>query len=127
MLSINMDDVLNVISSIRPYLIAIGIIIALAVACMVAVMKMKKPVKRLVRGTALVAMILGICVSVNMICTGPMRTMLDLVSGSGTITKETSDEATVLAQQIAEEGIVLLENKDNTLPVASGSKLNVFG
>ena len=127
MLSINMDDVLNVISSIRPYLIAIGIIIALAVACMVAVMKMKKPVKRLVRGTALVAMILGICVSVNMICTGPMRTMLDLVSGSGTISKETSDEATLLAQQIAEEGIVLLENKDNTLPVASGSKLNVFG
>ena len=127
MLSINMDDVLNVISSIRPYLIAIGIIVALAVACMVAVMKMKKPVKRLVRGTALVAMIVGICVSVNMICTGPMRTMLDLVSGSGTITKETSDEATVLAKQIAEEGIVLLENKDNTLPVASGSKLNVFG
>ncbi|RKM55875.1 beta-glucosidase [Butyrivibrio sp. X503] len=127
MLSINMDDVLNVISSIRPYLIAIGIIIALAVICMVAVMKMKKPVKRLIRGTALVAMIVGICVSVNMICTGPMRTMLDLVSGSGTITKETSDEATVLAKQIAEEGIVLLENKDNTLPVASGSKLNVFG
>lgn len=127
MLSINMDDVLNVISSIRPYLIAIGIIVALAVACMVAVMKMKKPVKRLVRGTSLIAMIIGIVVCVNMICTGPMSTMLDLVSGSGTITKETSDETTVLAKQIAEEGIVLLENNDNLLPVETGSKLNVFG
>lgn len=127
MLSINMDDVLNVISSIRPYLIAIGIIVALAVICMIAVMKMEKPVKKLFRGSALVAMIAGIAVVANMICTGPMSTMLDLVSGSGTISKETSDEATVLAKNIAEEGIVLLENNDNVLPVAQGSKLNVFG
>ena len=53
--------------------------------------------------------------------------MLDLVSGSGTIAKETSDQATVLAQDIAREGIVLLENNENTLPLATGSKLNVFG
>ena len=127
MLSINMDDVLNVLTSIRSYLIAIGVIIAIAVVLMIAVMKLNKPVKKLVRGTALVAMLTGIVVCVNMICSGPMSTMLDLVSGSGTISKTTSDETTVLAQDIAREGIVLLENNDNTLPVASGSKLNVFG
>ena len=127
MLSINMDDVLNVLTSIRSYLIAIGVIIAIAVVLMIAVMKLNKPVKKLIRGTALVAMLTGIVVCVNMICSGPMSTMLDLVSGSGTISKTTSDETTVLAQNIAREGIVLLENNDNTLPVASGSKLNVFG
>ncbi len=127
MLSINMDDVLNVLTSIRPYLIAIGVIIAIAVIVMIAVMKLNKPLKKLVRGTALVAMLTGIVVCVNMIFSGPMSTMLDLVSGSGTISKETSDETTVLAQDIAREGIVLLENNDSTLPVASGTKLNVFG
>ena len=126
MLSINMADVMNVITSIKSYLIAIGIIIAVAIVIMIAVMKLKKSTKKLVRGTALVAMLTGIVVCANMICTGPMSTMLDLVSGSGTISNETSDEATVLAQDIAREGIVLLEN-DGTLPVASGSKLNVFG
>jgi beta-glucosidase len=127
MLSINISDVMNVITSIKPYLIAIGIIIAVAVIIMIAVMKMKKPMKKLIRGTALVAMLTGIVICVNMICAGPMSTMLDLVSGSGTIAKETSDASTKLAQQIAEEGIVLIENEGNTLPIASGSKLNVFG
>ncbi len=127
MLSINMADVMNVITSIKSYLIAIGIIIAVAIVIMIAVMKLKKSTKKLVRGTALVAMLTGIVVCVNMILTGPMSTMLDLVSGKGTISKKTSDEATDLAQDIAREGIVLLENDGNTLPVASGSKLNVFG
>ena len=127
MLSINMSDVMNVLTSIKGYLIAIGIIIAVAVLIMIAVMKLNKPLKKLVRGTALVAMLTGIVICVNMICTGPMSTMLDLVSGSGTITTETSDEVTDLAQNIAREGIVLLENDANTLPVAAGTKLNVFG
>ena len=118
MLSINMSDVMNVLTSIKGYLIAIGIIIAVAVLIMIAVMKLNKPLKKLVRGTALVAMLTGIVICVNMICTGPMSTMLDLVSGSGTITTETSDEVTDLAQNIAREGIVLLENDANTLPVA---------
>ncbi len=127
MLSINMDDVMNVITSIKSYLIAIGVIIAVAIVIMIAVMKLGKPAKKLVRGTALVAMLTGIVVCVNMILTGPMSTMMDLISGSGTIAKETSDASTVLAQDIAREGIVLLENDGDTLPIASGSKLNVFG
>ena len=127
MLSINISDVMNVITSIKSYLIAIGIIVAVAIVIMIAVMKLKKSTKKLVRGTALVAMLTGIVVCVNMILTGPMSTMLDLVSGSGTIAKETSDKATELAQAIAEEGIVLVENDANTLPLPAGAKLNVFG
>ena len=127
MLSINISDVMNVITSIKSYLIAIGIIVAVAIVIMIAVMKLKKSTKKLVRGTALVAMLTGIVVCVNMILTGPMSTMLDLVSGSGTISKETSDKATELAQAIAEEGIVLVENDANTLPLPAGAKLNVFG
>ncbi|MBQ8052620.1 MAG: glycoside hydrolase family 3 C-terminal domain-containing protein [Lachnospiraceae bacterium] len=126
MLSINMSDVINVINSIRSYLIAIAIIIIAAIIVMFAVMKMKRPEKRFIRGTALIAAIAGICICVNMICTGPMSTMLDLVSGSGTISDETSAEASALAVEIAEEGTMLLENK-GILPLAAGTKLNVFG
>ena len=126
MLSINMSDVINVINSIRSYLIAIGIIIIAAIIVMFAVMKMKRPEKRFIRGTALIAAIAGVCICVNMICTGPMSTMLDLVSGSGTISDETSTEASALAIEIAEEGTMLLENK-GILPLAEGTKLNVFG
>ena len=126
MLSINMSDVMNVINTIKTYLIAIGVIILAAIIIQIAVSKMAKQGKRLIRGTAFIAALAGICVCVNMICTGPMSTMLDLVSGSGTITEETSSEASALAIEIAEEGTMLLENK-GILPLAEGTKLNVFG
>ena len=88
--------------------------------------KMKKPGRRLIRGSAFIAAVAGICICVNLICIGPMSTMLDLISGSGTITEETSKEASALAVEIAEEGTMLLQN-DGVLPLAAGTKLNVFG
>ena len=126
MLSINMSDVMNVINSIKTYLIAIGIIIVAAIIIQIAVGKMAKPAKRLARGSAFIAALAGICICVNLICTGPMSTMLDLISGSGTIDEETSTAASDLAVSIAEEGTMLLEN-NGVLPLAAGSKLNVFG
>ena len=126
MLSINMSDVMNVINSIKTYLMAIGGIIAGAILIQILVFKLAKPAKRLIRGTAFIAAVAGICVCVNMICTGPMSTMLDLVSGSGTITDATSKEASELAVEIAQEGTMLLEN-EGILPLAAGTKLNVFG
>ena len=126
MLSINMSDVMNVINSIRTYLIAIGAIIIVAILIQLLVSKMKKPGRRLIRGSAFIAAVAGICICVNLICIGPMSTMLDLISGSGTITDETSKEASALAVEIAEEGTMLLQN-DGVLPLAAGTKLNVFG
>ena len=117
-----MDDVMNVVNSIKTHLIAIAAILIIGIILLIVLRKNRKG-----RAATLICMLAGICIAVNMICTGPMSTMLDLVSGSGTITDETSASAQELAVQIGEEGIVLLENNDNLLPMASGAKLNVFG
>ena len=129
MLAINFDDVWNIIVTLQPYLIALGIIIVCFIILRILVGKLmkKQPAKRRTKACLLVALLAGICIVINMICTGPMSTMLDLVSGSGTISKATSDKATEVAVQIGEEGIALLENDDNILPMAKGDKLNVFG
>ena len=127
MLSINMDDVMNVITSIKSHLIAAAVILVAALLLIIFAGMISKKNKGKIRGTALIALLAGLTVVVNMICTGPMSTMLDLVSGSGTITEATSAEAKQLAVEIGEEGIVLLENEDAILPLASGNKLNVFG
>lgn len=126
MLAINMDDVINVLNSCKPYLIALGVVLALAIVVTVACMKLKKPVKKLVRKEAWIAFLLAVVVIVNLICFIPMSSMISLAMGNGTITDETSDESTALVQEIAEEGIVLLKN-DGTLPLATDSNLNVFG
>lgn len=127
MLSINLDDVMQVLTNIRSYLIAFGVVLALAIIVMVAVRKLPKAKKKMIRAQSGLAILLALTIVVNLICTGPMSTMLDLVSGSGTISEETSAKATELVNKITAEGVVLAKDEDNVLPVASGSKLNVFG
>ena len=127
MLSVNMDDVMQVVSNIQNYLIAFGVVVVVALVAMFAAKKLPKAKKKMVRAQSGVAILLALVIVVNLICIGPMSTMLDLVSGEGSISEETSAEATELVNEITQEGIVLAQNDDNILPVASGSKLNVFG
>ena len=127
MLSINLDDVMQVLTNVRGYLIAFGVVLALAVVVMIAVRKLPKAKKKMIRAQSGLAILLALTIVVNLICTGPMSTMLDLVSGSGTISEETSAKATQLVNEITADGVVLAKDEDGILPVASGSKLNVFG
>ena len=127
MLSINLDDVMQVLTNIRGYLIAFGVVALLAIVVMIAVRKLPKAKKMMIRAQSGLAILLALTIVVNLICTGPMSTMLDLVSGSGTITEETSAKATELVNEITADGVVLAKDEDGILPVASGSKLNVFG
>ena len=127
MLAINIDDVINVLNTCKPYLIALGVILAAVIIITVAVMKLQKPKKKFARAQSWIAFLAALVVIVNMICWGPMSSMISLATGAGTIAEETSAAATELCEDIADEGIVLLENKNNTLPLAEGTKLNVFG
>ena len=127
MLSINLDDVMQVLTNVRGHLIAFGVVALLAIVVMIAVRKLPKAKKKMIRAQAGLAILLALTIVVNLICTGPMSTMLDLVSGSGTITEETSAKATELVNEITADGVVLAKDEDGILPVASGSKLNVFG
>ena len=78
MIELNMSDVISVLNSCRSYLIALAVVIVLAVIVMIACGKQKKPVRGLIRGNALIAMILAVLVVANLICTGPMSTLLSL-------------------------------------------------
>ena len=122
-----MQDVVNVLNTCRPYLIGLAVVLVIAVIVLIAAVKLDKPLRKLVRSEAWIAMILAVVVVVNLICWGPMSSMISLATGNGTITEETSAEATDLVEEIAEEGIVLLKNEDNILPLADNNKLNVFG
>ena len=127
MLSINMDDVVKVLDQIKMHLIAFAVIAVLAIVVMVACKNMDKAKKFLVRWEAGVAILLALVIVANLICTGPMSSMLDLVSETSYLTDATTAEATELVATMAEEGIVLLENDEAILPLSGEAKLNVFG
>lgn len=127
MLAINIEDVINVLNSCKLYLIALGVILALVVVITIAVTKLPKPKKKFIRSQSWIAFLLAVVVIVNMICWGPMSSMISLATEKNDIQKETSDAATALCEQIADEGIVLLKNENGRLPLEEGTKLNVFG
>ena len=129
-MGVDLDDVADVVNNCIPQLIFFGVVVAAAIIVLIAMAvnkKLAKPTKFMVRAQSGLAVLLAFGIMLNLVAFGPMSTMLDLVTGNGTITEESSDEANALCTEIAEEGIVLLQNDDNELPLASGSNLNVFG
>lgn len=126
MLAIEMEDVLGVLKTCSPYLIALGAILLVCVIAMIACRKMSRRKKFLIRGEALVAMGTAIVVVVNTICFGPMSTLIGLATGSGTVSEETAAEAMKIAERAADEGFVLLEN-EGLLPLIEKQGLNLFG
>ena len=97
MIEINWSDVWQTLDSLRNYFIVLGVIAAVCVIAMIAVMKLPKPTKFLIRCEAGIAIVLAVAVVANIICTGPMYTLLSLVSGNGSLSQETSDASLALA------------------------------
>ena len=126
MLQINWQDVANVVTLCIPYLIALGVIFVVGIVTMIACGKMKAPTKFMIRSQSLMVMLLALVVIVNMICCGPMNSLLTLSTGEGKITEESLHESEALVEEIADEGIVLLKNEGQCLPM-HGTTLNVFG
>lgn len=126
MLAINWSDVVSLLNQNLPYFIAIGVILVVGILIVILCRKLPKHTKYLVRSQTAVAMVLSIAIVLNLFCTGPMYTLLSLVSGVGSLSDETADEVLTMGQSIAEEGIVLLDNEDEILPYTD-TNINVFG
>lgn len=127
MLAINIDDVISALKLCAPYLIFFGVVLVLALAAMIFCGKLPKAKKFMVRAQAGVALLLALVLTLNLICFGPMSTMISLATGKGSISDESIAEASALGTAIAEEGIILLKNEGGTLPLSSGDKINLFG
>ena len=126
MISVEMEDVLAVLQLCKPYIIGIIAALVIGIVIMIACRRMSRGKKFLIRGEAAIAMVLAVVVCVNMICFGPMSTLIGLATGNGTLSDETNEEAAEVAEEIMEDGIVLLKN-ESLLPLNETKKLNIFG
>ena len=126
MISVEMEDVLAVLQLCKPYIIGISAALVIGIVIMIACRRMSRDKRFLIRGEAAIAMVLAVAVCVNMICFGPMATLIGLATGNGTLSDETNEEAAEVAEEIMEDGIVLLKN-ESLLPLNETKKLNIFG
>ena len=126
MISVEMEDVLAVLQLCKPYIIGIIAALVIGIVIMIACRRMSREKRFLIRGEAAIAMVLAVVVCVNMICFGPMSTLIGLATGNGTLSDETNEKAAEVAEEIMEDGIVLLKN-ESLLPLNETKKLNIFG
>ena len=131
MLEINMDDVIAVIQSIRPQLIAIAVALVLGVIVTVAINKKtvaNQGVRKLVHSSSWVVVAIAAIVSVTMMLTGPLNSMITMATAEKhELTQKTIDKTNKLAVDIEREGITLLQNNSNMLPISDAGNINVFG
>ncbi len=130
MLQVNMEDVMSVLRSIRPHLIGFAIVLVLAIGGIIFSRLNKKMTlskRYMVKMQSILAIFLALVVVVNLITVGPMSTLIDLATGEGNISQESIEQANDFGVRVAEEGIVLLKNDQQALPLDSNSKVNVFG
>ena len=118
MLGINMNDVITTLGLIQGHLIALGVVLVLAIIVTIAAIKIKKPLKGLVRGSSWVAFVVALVIVLNLILTGPLYGVVSMAfRSSGDISEDSITTANRLCEEISEEGFVLLKN-DGLLPLS---------
>lgn len=131
MLEINMGDVIAVIQSITPQLIAVAVALMLGIIVTIAINKKtvtNQGMRKLVRSTSWVVVATAAIVSISMALTGPLNNMLTMATATKhELTQETIDKTNKLAVDIEREGITLLQNNDGMLPMNDAGNINVFG
>lgn len=122
------SDVVAVLNNCVPYLVVLAIVLAASIAVCVFARRHETRKKKLIRGETLIAAILALAVTVNLLCLGPLNTLLDvMMNPAGEISEESRTEAETLIEDISGEGAVLVKN-DGLLPLSAETKaLNVFG
>ncbi len=124
---LNNADILSVLEAVKGYLIALGFVIFIAVFAIIFAGRAKPHLRKLIRSQSLIGLLLAVMVIADLILTGTLSAMMSHVVSTGSLTDKSSNEALLVSRQIADEGIVLLQNNDSLLPLAEGTGLNVFG
>lgn len=126
--AVSMEDVYTTIQQCMAPIILVFIVVIAAIVVSVIIRRKEKPFVKLVRWNSVLAVVLVVAVAANWICLDIQYSLINKVlTGSDGLSEETEATSLALTEEITEEGIVLLKNENNSLPIESGTKLNVFG
>lgn len=126
---VQMVDVISAIAGCKVQLIIGGIILFAGIALFI----IGKIIKEKTKGQLLtvqggIAVIVALTVTISWICMGPQYSIVNnVLAGNDEITKEHKQDSLNTALEVAEEGITLLKNEDDVLPMSDKGKINVFG
>ena len=127
-IQLDWNDVLSNVKAIQGKLILIGILLAALIVLVVLAKKFfkNKAARSLFRKEALLCFLLALAMVVNSILLVEERELLNSAfTEFDTLSAESIANSRAIIEEVAEEGIVLLANRN--LPLTEAKKLNVFG
>lgn len=124
----SMADVMDTIQNCIPQIVMIVVFLVLMLVVIGISGNMSGVHKLLLRGEGMIVSVIGIVVAANLLVYGPLNTLISVnFSDSYALSDRTYQEGRELNEKIVGEGIVLLKNTDNFLPMEDVQNLNVFG
>ncbi len=123
-------DVSNYMHAVEGYIYAILIALVVMIALLIGAHWLaKKGDRHVIRWGAVLAFLTAVVIIVNMICYGPMHSIVSgfLNASKAEISEEVAADSASAIEKIGEEGMVLVKN-DGLLPLKEDvTALNVFG
>ena len=121
------EDVFSVVSQIRGWLTGVAVVLIAMIAALVLAGRAGKERAGFVRAQAVIAAVLAVCLLVNGILLGPMRSLMSTaMAETGTLSAQTVQNSKDICEAVASEGIVMTKNT-GLLPLNGVTNLNVFG
>lgn len=126
--TVQMVDLIAAVKNCTVQLVVGGVILLAGLIAVIASRFLKERHKKLVTVQGCVSIVLAFAIAITWICAGPQYSnVTNVLSGTSAIATDHKQASVNTAEKIAEEGITLLKNEGNALPLQSGKKLNVFG
>ncbi len=128
-LGVSPVDVETYVNSMSGYIYVILITLVLMAAVMIAAhWAVKKGTRHIVRWGAGISWVLIVTVIANIICYGPLYNNISIILNStARVTEESAAKSKEVIEDVGDEGMVLVKNENNLLPLAENSNINVFG
>lgn len=128
-MGVSPTDVQTYVEMLGGYIYAIvGLFIAAIAVMAAAHWLVKKGTRHVVRWGAGISWVLIVTVLANVICFGPMyNNLAPILNTRATVTEESAQHSREIIEEVGAEGMALVKNENDALPLAADSKLNVFG
>lgn len=121
------EDVISVIQLVRNHIMVIVAALLCMIAVMIFVRKWEKTKRRFVRLQSVIAFVVVVAVTANIMLSGALYNTINVVlADTGELSQESADNSRAIIEEITNEGIVMTKNDDSFLPLVP-EKLNVFG
>lgn len=125
---VTVADIMATVNKVIKYFIPLAVVLVVIIILFIVFRKQNRKFKFWMKWESLIVVLVALVITLNVVFLVPMSSLFNLnYAKMGTISNKTLKQGDAVAQNISEEGTVLLKNTDNYLPLKNQNKINVFG